>query len=73
MVFAHHRELQEALLARFPEALRLLGSDGARARRAAVDAFQDPGGPPLIVCSLQAASQGITLTRASNVAFLELD
>ena len=30
-------------------------------------------GPQLIVCSLKAASQGITLTRASNVAFLELD
>ena len=25
------------------------------------------------MCSLKAASQGITLTRASNVAFLELD
>ena len=30
-------------------------------------------GPQLIVCSMKAASQGITLTRASNVAFLELD
>lgn len=30
-------------------------------------------GPPVLVCSMQAASQGLTLTRASNVAFLELD
>ena len=50
-----------------------LGSDTSIARQRAVDSFQDPDGPQLIVCSLKAASQGITLTRASNVAFLELD
>jgi SWI/SNF-related matrix-associated actin-dependent regulator of chromatin subfamily A-like protein 1 len=38
-----------------------------------VDAFQREDGPQLIVCAMRAASQGITLTRASNVAFLELD
>ena len=38
-----------------------------------MDAFQREDGPQLIVCSMRAASQGITLTRASNVAFLELD
>ena len=38
-----------------------------------MDAFQRHDGPQLIICSLKAASQGITLTRASNVAFLELD
>jgi SWI/SNF-related matrix-associated actin-dependent regulator of chromatin subfamily A-like protein 1 len=38
-----------------------------------VRSFQEPDGPPLIVCSLKAGSHGITLTRASNVAFLELD
>ena len=42
-------------------------------RQRAVDAFQREDGPQLIVCSMKAASQGITLTRASNVAFLELD
>ena len=73
VVFAHHRDVQAAVCERFPDAAHLLGSDDARARRAAIDAFQHPGGPPLIVCSMQAASQGITLTRASNVAFLELD
>jgi SWI/SNF-related matrix-associated actin-dependent regulator 1 of chromatin subfamily A len=73
VVFAHHREVQQALVERFPGAAHVLGSDDVTARAAAVDDFQRPGGPELIVCSLQAASQGITLVRASNVAFLELD
>jgi SNF2 family DNA or RNA helicase len=72
-VFAHHREVQSALLERFRDAAHVLGGDHAVARTAAIDRFQRPDGPPLIVCSLQAAAQGITLTRASNVAFLELD
>jgi len=51
----------------------VLGDDDATSRAAAIEEFQHPDGPPLIVCSLQAGAQGITLTRASNVAFLELD
>jgi hypothetical protein len=73
VVFAHHREVQATLLKRFPDAAHVLGDDGTAARAAAIDRFQRPDGPLLIVCSLQAGSQGITLTRASNVAFLELD
>jgi hypothetical protein len=73
VVFAHHREVQHALIERFPGAAHVLGGDDLAARSAAVDDFQRADGPPLIVCSLQAASQGITLVRASNVAFLELD
>jgi hypothetical protein len=73
VVFAHHREVQRALVERFPGAAHVLGGDDLPARAAAVDDFQRPDGPLLIVCSLQAASQGITLVRASNVAFLELD
>jgi SWI/SNF-related matrix-associated actin-dependent regulator 1 of chromatin subfamily A len=73
VVFADHVELQKALLARFPDAAHVLGSDTAQERDDAVADFQRPDGPPLIVCSLKAASHGITLTRASNVAFLELD
>lgn len=73
VVFAHHREVQEALLRRFPEALHLLGSDSIHAREMAVAEFQDPQGPQLIVCATRVAAQGITLTRASNVAFLELE
>jgi SWI/SNF-related matrix-associated actin-dependent regulator 1 of chromatin subfamily A len=73
VVFAEHIATQRAVLDRFPDALHILGSDSARARQQAVDAFQREDGPQLIVCALKAASQGITLTRASNVAFLELD
>ncbi|MDE3134735.1 MAG: DEAD/DEAH box helicase, partial [Acidobacteriota bacterium] len=73
VVFARHREVQEAVLARFPAALHLLGEDSVTARTAAIDAFQAPAGPQLIVCATRAAAQGITLTRASNVCFLELE
>jgi hypothetical protein len=75
VVFARHREVQRALLAHFPDALHILGEDGARARERALAAFQAPDEPgnQLIVCSLEVAGHGLTLTRASNVAFLELD
>jgi superfamily II DNA or RNA helicase len=73
VVFAGHREVQDLLVERFPDALHLLGRDSIQQREAAVDAFQDPGGPQLIVCATRVAGQGITLTRASNVAFLDLE
>jgi SWI/SNF-related matrix-associated actin-dependent regulator 1 of chromatin subfamily A len=73
VVFARHVEVQMAVLERFPHALHLLGSDPIAERDAAVRAFQDPDGPPLIIGATRVASQGITLTRASNVAFLELE
>ncbi|MGH2875848.1 MAG: DEAD/DEAH box helicase, partial [Solirubrobacteraceae bacterium] len=72
VVFARHVEVQRALLARFPDALHLLGEDSLQEREATIAAFQG-GGPPLIVCATRVAAQGITLTRASNVAFLELE
>jgi SNF2 family DNA or RNA helicase len=72
-VFARHVDVQQAVLARFPAALHLLGTDSLRGRDTAIEAFQDPAGPPLIICATRVAAQGITLTRASNVAFLELE
>ena len=58
---------------RFPAALHLLGADSLRNREASIAAFQDPGGPSLIIGATRVAAQGITLTRSSNVAFLELE
>jgi superfamily II DNA or RNA helicase len=73
VVFARHVEVQQAVIARFPAALHLLGADSLRDREAAIATFQDPQGPSLIVGATRVAAQGITLTRASNVVFLELE
>jgi SWI/SNF-related matrix-associated actin-dependent regulator of chromatin subfamily A-like protein 1 len=75
VVFARHREIQRAVVERFPNALHVLGDDTRRARDRAVRTFQDADatGNQLIVCSIEVAAHGITLTRASNLAFLELD
>ncbi len=75
VVFARHREVQRAVLQRFPTALHILGEDTHAARDASLHAFQesDRSDNQLIVCSIEVAGQGLTLTQASNVAFLELD
>jgi hypothetical protein len=73
VVFARHVDVQRAVLERFPDALHLLGADALGERDDAVRAFQRPDGPQLIVAATRVAAQGITLTRASNVAFLELE
>ncbi len=75
VVFARHREIQRAVLERFPHALHILGEDTHAARDASLHAFQeaDASDNQLIVCSIEVAGQGLTLTQASNVAFLELD
>jgi SNF2 family DNA or RNA helicase len=73
VVFSHHEEVQAELLRRFPDAGHLLGKDSAQARDETVRAYQDGTGHPLLICSTLVAGQGITLTRASNVAFVELE
>jgi SWI/SNF-related matrix-associated actin-dependent regulator of chromatin subfamily A-like protein 1 len=75
VVFARHREIQRAVIDRFPHALHILGEDSHTARDASLHAFQAATNSDnqLIVCSIEVAGQGLTLTQASNVAFLELD
>jgi SWI/SNF-related matrix-associated actin-dependent regulator 1 of chromatin subfamily A len=75
VVFAGHREIQRAVLDRFPAALHILGEDSAAARDSALSAFQEAQASEanqLIICSIEVAGHGLTLTRSSNVAFLEL-
>jgi hypothetical protein len=73
VVFSGNREVQQRLVERFPDALHLLGDDTLNQREAAVRAFQEPRGPQLIVAATRVGGQGVTLTRASNVAFLDLE
>jgi superfamily II DNA or RNA helicase len=73
VVFARHVEVQEAVLERFSDAAHLMGRDAVPAREATVRAFQSGDGPQLLVAATRVAAQGFTLTRASNVAFLELE
>ena len=73
VVFAHHRDIQAELVAMFPRAARILGSDPVEERQRNVELFQrERGGASLCICSLEAASHGFTLTAAASVAFLEL-
>lgn len=72
VLFAHHRAVQAALLAAFPAAARVHADDSPDTRAANVRRFQEDDRTRLIVCSLRAAREGITLTAASNVAFAEL-
>jgi len=73
VVFCRHREIQEAVLERFPDAQHLLGRDSLPEREETVRAFQAGEGSGLLVAATRIAGQGLTLTRASNVGFLELE
>lgn len=70
VVFGWHREIVDALAERF-EAPSITGDTSGEARQAAVDAFQEDPEVRLLVCNIKAGGVGITLTAASNVAFLE--
>lgn len=72
VLFAHHVDVQQRLYDAFPGAARLMAEDSVQERQANVDRFQTDPACRLIVCSLTAGGVGITLTAASNVAFLEL-
>jgi SNF2 family DNA or RNA helicase len=73
VVFSGHRFVQQRLLERFPSALHLVGSDSLVRREEAVQEFQAGSGPQLLVAATRVGGQGITLTRATNVAFLDLE
>ena len=72
MVFTRHREIGDALLEAFPGAACATGRLDADGRAAEVERFQTDDACRLIVCSLDAAGVGLTMTAASNVAFVEL-
>ena len=74
MLFAHHHDVIEQIIAPFGDAaVKLTGEDTAVERQAAVDRFQTDPGCTLFVGSITAAGLGLTLTASSHVVFAELD
>lgn len=72
VVFCHHRFVVEALMAKFGEkAVKIDGGTPPTERQAIVDRFQSNASVRLFVGTM-AAKEGITLTAASNTAFVEL-
>ena len=71
VLFAVHIDIQDALVKAFPGCAKIQGEDQVSVRQQAVDRFQTDPQCKLVVCSLKAAGVGLTLTAASNVAFVE--
>lgn len=72
IVFCSLHEVVDELQKVFPRAVTVTGSDSAVNKQASVDAFQNNPNVQLIICSIKAAGVGLTLTAASDVAFIEL-
>ena len=76
VVWAHHREVVDALARAVPQAVGgaevIAGDVPAQRRAEIVERFQ-AGLVPVLVCSITAAGVGITLTRSADVIFAEVD
>jgi SWI/SNF-related matrix-associated actin-dependent regulator 1 of chromatin subfamily A len=75
LVFAHHRDVVEALTKEFADvgAVKLMGGASADDKQAAIDRFQTDPSCRVFVGSIKAAGVGITLTAATHVVFAEQD
>jgi len=72
VVMAIHKEVISAIYNHFPGAVKVDGSVSQTARQGAVDQFQNDPETRLFIGNIKAAGVGLTLTAASNVAFVEL-
>ena len=72
IVFCSLHDIVDELKKAFPKSVTVTGRDNPANKQAAVDAFQNNPAVQLIICSIKAAGVGLTLTAASNVAFVEL-
>ena len=69
IVFAHHKLVLEAISKAFAAPI-IYGKTSMVKRNKIVEEFQE-GKHKIIVCSIQAAGVGLTLTRSHNVIFVE--
>jgi superfamily II DNA or RNA helicase len=71
VLFGYHKSVVKALAEHFGAPV-IMGDTSVEDRQAAVDRFQNDPDCRLILGNLQAMGVGLTLTAASNVAFVEL-
>lgn len=71
ILFCSLHEVVDGLKKAFPKAVSVTGRENQNEKQAAVDSFQNNPETDIIICSIKAAGVGLTLTAASNVAFIE--
>ena len=75
VVFCYHREiiakLEEGLLARNPAIIH--GGVASKNRQLAVEKFQNQSSCRVFIGQINASGVGLTLTKSSNVVFVEMD
>ena len=71
IVFAHHKSITDKVAEEF-NCLKITGKVSDKDKEKAVEKFQNDEEEQLIVISLQAGSEGLTLTASSNIVFLEM-
>jgi hypothetical protein len=71
VVFAHHRDIQGGIRDAFPGSLRIHADDDVEERNRNMRVFQTDPSKRLIVCSMEAAREGLDLYAASNALFVE--
>lgn len=72
LCFAHHHDVIDTIQKEFPDSRTLTGRTPQEERQKIVDDFQ-AGKFDLLILSIGAGGVGLTLTRASQVVFAELD
>lgn len=74
VLFATHKEAARRLKSAFEDvSVVITGETSQKARNLAVDRFQNDSKCRLLIGNIQAAGVGLTLTAASDVAFVEFD
>jgi SNF2 family DNA or RNA helicase len=72
VIFTWHQETAQKLVDKFgKQAVKLVGGMTGKQREKAKDSFQNDENIRLFVGNVAAAGEGITLTAASNAAFIE--